>query len=401
MYRKITADFLFNGRQFIPSGTVLVTREDGTVSDLLPVADAGENIEEFDGIICPGLVNAHCHIELCHLKDRIPPHTGLCRFVEQVIRSRNDSIGQLPEAMQKACTQMAAEGIVAVGDICNTDISATLKNNSPLHWHNFIEISGMQPELASERLAAAIKIRNGFESTLEHGQAEAAGQSKKVSLTPHAPYSVSSVLFDEINRQTARQLVSLHNQESRDENDFYSNKGGGLPELYKRLGIDVQSFQPTGQSSLQSALSHFNQLQKVLLVHNCFIDRDDIHFMRRRVEEGLISDVSYCLCPNANEYIGGIRPPFNLLREEGVAICLGTDSLASNRQLSLVAEISTIQETCPDIPLEELLQWATSNGANALDLGGEIGYFKKSTRPGVVHIRLDDQGRITEGRRIL
>lgn len=401
MYRKITATLLFNGMQNMPEGTVLVAGTDGTVIDLIPVEDAGDPVERFEGILCPGLVNAHCHIELSHLKDRIPRQTGLCSFVEQVMGFRNIAGQELQDAMQTACSGMEAEGIVAVGDICNTDDSLALKKNSRLYWHNFIEISGMDPRKTAGRLEPMLRIQEKFIRILISEKAASYRAVSGVSLSPHAPYSVAPELFREINRLSAKQVVSMHNQESEDENLFFQNKSGNLPHLYERLGIPMESFSSTGCSSIRSVLPAFNSMQRLILVHNCFTSPEDLAFIKRCVEEKLIREVSFCLCPNANRYISGILPPVQRLQDAGAIICIGTDSLASNDRLSLVAELRTLQQAYPQIPLEEMLQWATHNGARALNIEGEKGQFKKGIQPGIVHLETDEAGLLSKGRRIL
>jgi cytosine/adenosine deaminase-related metal-dependent hydrolase len=401
LYRKISGTILFNGMQQLPKGTVLIARKDGTIADLVPESEAGDDLEQYAGIICPGLINAHCHIELSHLKGRIPRYSGLCAFVEQVMRTRNEASGSRAEAMEAACSRMEQEGIVAVGDICNSADSLSLKQNSRLYWHNFIEVSGMDPHSVTGRLATMQAIVEKFQYAFAGTAAEKHSGSPGISLTPHSPYSVAPELFQEINRRTGRQLLSLHNQESDEENKLYRDKSGELLQLYERLGIDMRSFRPTGKSSVQSVLPHFNSIQKMLLVHNCFTDREDLEFIRRHSGEGFIGEVSFCICPNANLYISNILPPIRQLREAGAQICIGTDSLAGNAGLSLVAEMRTIQQNHPEIPRTELLQWATYNGARALDIDGEKGQFKKGTRPGIVHIRLDEGGIVSEGTRIL
>ncbi len=400
MYRKINATFLFNGLQNMPEGTVLIMGAGGSIIDLIPVEDAGDGVEHYEGILCPGLINAHCHIELSHLKGRIPRNTGLCGFVEQVMRIRTTAGADMHDAMQTACSQMEEEGIVAVGDICNTDDSVALKKNSRLYWHNFIEVSGMSVLKVGPRLEAMQQVQKKFTDSLLPGNSASTSASSGISLTPHAPYSVAPELFREINRLTAKQVVSMHNQETDDENLLFKNKSGNLMNLYRRLGIDMESFSATGNSSIQSILPYLNNLQRLMLVHNCFTNREDLAFINQHVEDGFIGDVCFCLCPNANRYISGILPPVDLLREESATICLGTDSLASNEQLSLVNEMRTLQQAFPEIPLEEILQWATYNGALALELEGEKGQFKKGTRPGIVLLQTDERGLLSTGSRI-
>src|ERR1044071_6051359 len=118
-YRKFSADFLFTGFKMKP-GSVLITDIEGIVQDIVPVDEAGEDIETFKGILTPGLINCHCHLELSHLKDIIPPHTGLIEFLCSVVQKRGFEQEVIQEAIRKAEKEMYDNGIVAVGDICNT-----------------------------------------------------------------------------------------------------------------------------------------------------------------------------------------------------------------------------------------------------------------------------------------
>lgn len=118
-------------------------------------------------------------------------------------------------AMQKAEAKMYESGIVAVGDICNTADSITLKNKSKIRWHNFIEVSGFVDSTAKKRLAEMLELLRQF-------------AVKNSSVCPHAPYSVSKNLFALINIHTKGQVISIHNQETKAENEFYQFKSGNF-----------------------------------------------------------------------------------------------------------------------------------------------------------------------------
>jgi cytosine/adenosine deaminase-related metal-dependent hydrolase len=121
--------------------TVLITDGSGFIIDLVNIEEAGDGIEEFKGIISPGFVNAHCHLELSHLKGRIPENTGLVEFVQQVMNNRSKGNEHQLEAMEQVESKMYHSGIVAVGDICNSSDSIAVKKSSKILWHNFIYFS--------------------------------------------------------------------------------------------------------------------------------------------------------------------------------------------------------------------------------------------------------------------
>ena len=209
---------------------------------------------------------------------------------------------------------------------------------------------------------------------------------QKTTFSPHAPYSVSKKLFQLLNDETAGQLITIHNQECEAENNLYQQKNGGFLALYKNFGIDISPFESTGKSSFQSWLPWFTNRQSIISVHNTFTGEDDVAFSSSRFQN-INSQISYCLCINANKYIEQKNPPIDMLIKNNCNIILGTDSYASNQQLNILEEIKTIQqETNNAIPLQELLQWATINGAKALQLDDTVGSFEKGKKPGIVLI---------------
>ena len=379
MYRKFRGDNIFTGNKIIDNSFVLITSAEGVIEAIVKEDNAGDGIEQLDGLICPGFINAHCHVELSNLKDSIPTGTGLVQFVQQVMAKRFLGEDDKLTAMQQAVEEMEACGIVAVGDICNTLDALEVKKQSNMHWHNFIELSGFVDSAATQRLEAAKNIAAIY-----------AKAYKKTTLSPHAPYSVSNALFKQLNSETANQLISIHNQECAAENDLYLNKTGGFLDLYKNFGIDISSFKPSGKSSLQSWLPYFNKQQSIIAVHNTMTSLDDLNFLKKYVAEESDSSqlaIYFCLCINANKYIEQKVPPIDFLRANNCNIVLGTDSYASNWQLNILEEIKAIQQaTSFTIAMEEILQWATINGARALQMENELGSFEKGKKPGVVLI---------------
>jgi cytosine/adenosine deaminase-related metal-dependent hydrolase len=351
------------------------------------------------GIICPGLINTHCHLELSHMKGLLPEHTGLIPFLSAVQQQRFFSPEIIAEAAQQAAAQMIGNGIVAVGDICNTADSLAAKAASHLHWHNFIEVIGFTENKAAERLAFSQTILNHF---LSQPQPQSKPQSFS-SLSPHAPYSVSGRLFGLLNEATAGQLVTIHNQECAAEDELYRHKSGQFFDLYAALGIVSDFFTASGKSSLQSWLPYFNKGQQLILVHNTCTSEEDILFVKQMTtDDGQRATagnrdtahdqrptIFWCLCPNANLYIENKLPPVELLLKHDCRVVLGTDSLASNHQLSIVAEMQTLRKHFPQLGWELLLRWATLNGAEALGMAAELGSFDKGKRPGWTVIEPD------------
>ena len=382
LYRKIKGTDIFNGYSFTGPDHVLIVSTAGVIEGILPGAEACEDAEFFDGIVCPGFINAHCHIELSHLKNRIPQHTGLVDFVQQVMKQRVATEGEKQDAMRSAEEELNNSGTMAVGDICNTIDSILLKNNSKLYWHNFIEVSGFVNAGAQKRFDDANKILKTFNLQLS---------TFNNALSPHAPYSVSQKLFEMIAATTQNKTITIHNQESPGEDELYKKKTGPFLELYQNFGIDISGFTPTGINSMQSWLPYFKKAHNILSVHNTFTQAEDILFAKKKI---LNDRLYYCLCPNANLFIENKLPPIELLMKHNCNIVLGTDSYASNTQLNIFEEIKTIQNNFPKIPLQTILQWATLNGARALGIENKYGSFEKGKMPGVVLIKSNEVKKI-------
>lgn len=379
-YRKFRADHLFTGHEWLHNDSVLITTPEGEVCDILPVAEAGEDIEFFSGILTPGFVNCHCHLELSHMRGIILPKTGMIDFLVRVIQQRTIDTGLIKQSIADAENSMLQQGIVAVGDICNTTDTIEQKKAGRLHYHNFIEAIGFIESTAEQRFEAALAVYDQF-ARLYRVPAESN------SIVPHAPYSVSSRLFQLITHFPGNHLLTIHNQESAAEREFLEKGTGDFHRLFKALNIDTSFYKPQGQQGLPIYLSHFLPTQSVILVHNVITGKEDLEFIAnyQLLPQGG-SNLFFCLCPNANEYIGNPLPDIDLLRQYQATITIGTDSLASNRQLSVLAELQTIHRHFPHIELKELLTWATLNGARALQLDNVLGSFEAGKQPGVLVI---------------
>lgn len=368
-YKKFNATQLFTGTQLLDANAVLITDDKGVVENIISKEDAGDDIQHFSGTVCPGFINAHCHLELSHLKGVIPEKTGLADFVLQVIAKRQTDADQILEAVEKAENEMLAAGIVAVGDICNHTHSLTQKKAKRLHYHNFIEISGWNPDIAVTRMKKSLDYFHLFQALFP----------SRTGIVPHAPYSVSNLLWEMMQPYFDQQIITIHNQESKAENELFLSNSGDFKKLYQLMQVNNPSFQPTGKNSLPSYFHKLRKGKHVILVHNNFTTQSDIDFI-----QSTGTNVFWCLCPNANLYIENTLPPVDLLLQNKLNICIGTDSLASNHQLSVLEEIKTLQLHFPHVPLALLLQAATLNGAKALGMDDVLGSFEKGKKPGVI-----------------
>jgi cytosine/adenosine deaminase-related metal-dependent hydrolase len=351
---------------------VIVTDQEGTIIELLPVSEAGDDIEKFAGILSPGFINCHCHLELSHMKGLIPEGKGLVDFVFRVVTERHHEESEILQSIANAEAEMIQNGIVAVGDICNNQLTLPQKQKQNLRYYNFIEASGWLPAVAESRLERAREL---YQQYLK------ADSKNKTSIVPHAPYSVSNDLWNKLMPFFKHSVVSIHNQETKFEDEFFLNGTGDFNRMYELMKINNEHHLPSNKTSLQSYFEKLTDARSIILVHNTFTKEEDIRFVKKTETN---ASTYFCLCVNANLYIENALPPVELLRKNDCKIVLGTDSLASNWSLNILDEINVIRKNFPSIPLPEILHWATINGAKALQLDEEFGSFEAGKRPGIV-----------------
>ena len=370
----VCADPIKNGIVTVDDGGRIISVSDSQSENLKET-----DIEQLSGVIVPGFINTHCHTELSHLRNKIKSGEGLISFIKGVQSSRNVEKQAIISAAEAADEEMYQNGIVAVADTSNSDITIALKAKSTIHYHTFVEIFGFLPDSADELFEKSLALLERF-------------KPQSVSITPHAPYSVSKELFKLIKRHSdaGANLISIHNQECEDENKFYRYKLGGFVDLYKHLNIDISYFRPQARNSLQSVIPLLTNRQKILMVHNTCTNLKDIYFIKRFDRK-----INWCFCPNANLYIEKRLPKVELFVNQGLNITLGTDSLASNTKLCILSEMRTLQQNIPSLSFDTLLQWGTLNGARFMDIDGEKGTIEPGKTPGLNLISGLDGTKIT------
>ena len=361
---------------------VLITDEGGRIEAIIPAEESGDDVINLQGILCPGFINCHCHLELSHLKGLIPEKTGLVDFVFSVVSKRHLAEDEAQEAIAKGEADMLRNGIVAVGDICNTALTSAQKEKGNLAYYNFVEVTGFLPELAQTRLNNGLTIYNVF------NRLPTTNHQLSTSLVPHAPYSVSEKLWLLLQPHFQNKTVSIHNQETGFEDELFIQGSGDFTRMYKLMKMDENFFSPSGRSSLQTYFPKLKGAQNVILVHNTFTKEEDVTYAKQEAASNH-QNLFFCLCINANLYIENAVPPVDMLLKNDCDIVLGTDSLASNWSLNLLDEIKTLRTHFPFLQTEQLLRFATSNGAKALLMNKKLGSFEKGKQPGVLLLNED------------
>jgi cytosine/adenosine deaminase-related metal-dependent hydrolase len=298
---------------------------------------------------------------------KIPEGTGLVSFISAVISQRSAAEDQVLAAMKTYDQLMFANGIVAVGDISNNNLSKSVKQDSRIYYHTFIELLGFDPLRAGAVFQKALDLKAEFAPL-------------SASFAPHAPYSVSDELFSILKKYSEDHdnLFTMHNQESEPENELFLSKSGAFIDFYKMLNLDLSFFNARSKTSLQSLLPSLPDNQKILLVHNTFTSSEDIIAAKHSKKY-----INWCLCPNANLYIEQRLPDVALFLNSEFNITVGTDSLASNDKLCILSELKIIKEHFSELPSSQIIRWATLNGAQFLGIDSKFGSIEKGKTPGL------------------
>lgn len=374
MIYKFTAEKIYAGNGTTLTDKVIITDHSGLILDIQHSADHDPaSVQHFLGIVIPGMINTHCHLELSHMKGKAESGTGLLPFLKKVVGFRDVPQEIIDEAINNADAEMCNNGIVAVGDISNKADTVKVKSQSKISYYTFVEMFDfLQPSMTP---ATIEQYKSVFEA---HGDNE----KLKKSYVPHAPYTVSPELFRFIhNSNKPGSTISIHNQETAAENELFLSGSGQFRGFYESFGFSLEHFAATGQTSIHYALKHLNAELKTLFVHNTQTRLEDII-----AAHGWSKNVYWATCANANLYIENRLPDYAAFIESDARMTIGTDSLTSNWQLSVWEEIKTIKKYCSWISLSTLIQWACLNGARALSFDDRMGSIEKGKTPGLVWV---------------
>ena len=368
MPRTIAAQYVFtNAGEPIKNGAVTYDEATGKILSIKPLTTETANTEFYNGVLVPGFVNAHCHLELSHLRGLIPPCKQLTEFLYKIVRLKTEQVFS-DEICLAADQAMYEAGINAVGDISNTSDTAFTKSRSKIRYRNFIELLGTTEEridfnnLTFRSVAKSLKYNNNC----------------TVHAVPHSPYFVSDAQFIDINALNAadRSVLSVHNQETAAENDLYISHSGSFVELFPDIVANIKT---TGKKSLPSYGHHLTEYENVLLVHNTYSQRDDFEYALQTFKNPY-----FALCPKSNLYLEGRLPDVLTMMSMHLNVCLGTDSLSSNDTLSILEEMKVIVQNFRQISFNDILRMATINGAKALKFDDEYGTLQVGKAPGLL-----------------
>ena len=381
--KRITAEYIYTlDAEPIRNGFVEY-EDDGTVT---AVGQCAADEEVMPGAIVPGFVNAHCHVELSHLHKKFRKGTGMAGFIDQINELRDWAGREVKQQLvQEWMDKMWNDGVSAMADICNDDSSFDVKKSHKMYTRTFLEVFGSEPKMCE----GVMKDVTALKAVADEAGIDAAP-------TPHSCYTMSPQL---LSASAAAGLesgyLSYHSQESQEEEDLLISGSGAMYENRKRSGMSTPPV--TGESSLKYFLDRLAAVkpapydEHILLVHNVCLQQSDIDAVKQTM-----NNAYFAICPLSNIFIHNALPPIDLMRENGLAIALGTDSLSSNDDLDMMKELVCLHENFPEVPMNELFTWASRNGALFLGKGDLLGSIAVGKRPGIVHVSgVDKDGCLT------
>jgi cytosine/adenosine deaminase-related metal-dependent hydrolase len=339
-------------------------------------ADGAGDIHLGDVAILPGLVNAHTHLELSHLRDEVPPAPAFVSWIRNVMAARRQRpdprSAEILDAVDRALDESEACGTAIVGDISNTLVTFDPLARSRLAAVVFFEL--IRFKVADPRAFVADAA----------AQIERLVPTERVraSLAAHAPYSVAPLVFRavrEIADRDAFMPCSVHLSESTEEVEFIQSGGGPWRALLEEIGVWDPSWVPPGGSPVQFLDEAGFLGPNVIAVHGVQMTAEDLERLRVR-------GTTLVTCPRSNGHTGAGAPPIDEFYESGVQVAIGTDSLASSPDLNVFAELATIRALAPTVPARLLLDSATRQGARALGFDADYGTIEPGKRARLIAV---------------
>ncbi len=308
-----------------------------------------------DGMLMPGLVNAHTHVELSGMRGQITPQGDFMDWLLRLVEIRpNQDPDEASKATSEAAKEMAALGIALVGDITNTGLARQALYNAGLHAVSLFEALGAAncPPPAPEALWRG-------------GVLEAQG------VAAHSPYSVPGWRIAELKKLADGNIFCMHMAESTAEMEYIAGSGPQglrLDDFLKVRGVQREKLGISAERPLQHLINLGGLDHNTLLIHCVQLNQNEI-------AQVAAAKASVCACPRSNLGLTGSLADVQAMHDAGINLCLGTDSLSSCPDLNLWRELAEISRRFPGLPPEAVLTMATSGGAEALGLGHLFGFI--------------------------
>jgi len=335
----------------IENGAVIVSgeriRSVGKFPDLRKEYAHEEIVDLGEQALLPGLINAHCHLDYTCLRGKI----SLPKSFTDWIRAINAEKAKLSAQDYIASIDQGFAEAKRFGTTTIANLTAfpelVLQIQSPIRTWWFAELIDIRD---SSRAKEIVDLA-----------VEQLKTQKRWGLAPHTPFTASADLYR--RSAQAAPLLTTHLAESREEMSMFCDAKGELYEFLREIGRDMEDCRGTTPMErftemFRGVPPSFDMTKDWILTHLNEIGAQDLDLLRQSKP-----DVSIVHCPRSHAYFDHSPFQFQKLRELGLNVCLGTDSLASNQDLSLFAEMRSFQKEFPDVSPEEILAMVTVNSA--------------------------------------
>jgi len=332
---------------------------------------AAETVDHGDAVILPGLVNAHTHLELSWMRNRVPPGDSMPAWAARLLALRRTISSEPAEPIHDAVREMRAGGTSLVGDVTNTLAAYDVLADSALAGAVFRELLGFNMRDPAQAIATT------------QAQLDALPPIERLrpSIVPHAPYSVSPELFRAIARAAGDKPVSVHLAESPDELRFLQDGTGAWRELLGQLGVWNDAWRPPACGPVEYLEQLGLVTSHLLAVHCAHVEDDDLARLAR-------AGSTIVACPRSNKWTGAGTPPIERFFASGARVAIGTDSLASVEDLNMFAEMAEVRRLAPAVPASRIIAAATVEGAAALGFAEGFGTIEPGKRADLIAVRV-------------
>lgn len=330
-----------------PRENVSITEQHGLVVDVRSIR-AGES-SILPAVLIPPLVNAHTHLEFSALSEPLTPANPFQDWIRSVIQWRQQSSVEANDSIAAGLNESENVGVRLIGEIA-TQNEFPIKFSTRTEVIAFREAIGLRPD----RINQQIQMVREFLSA-----PNAVGVQRAVS--PHAPYTVHPDLLHELVALAVQQNapVAMHLAETNDEVELLGTGQGRFADFLKSLGMYDASTFPGGRSVLQ-ILKELAVAPKALAVHGNYFTDHDIAFLSKH------PGITTVYCPRTHAFFGHPAHPWRKLLSAGCRVVLGTDSRASNPDLSVWKELQHVARIATDISAERLISMVTTHSADAM-----------------------------------
>jgi len=343
----IEGEVIENGELLIERGLIKEVRQTQSPSTVAC-------LDLSDHLILPGFVNAHCHLSLSALRDKVSKCERFTDWVRALLRENLQTPwSDRVSALHSGADEMLKSGVTTLADTLSQVELLTEYAGFPFRQVVFLEVLGFKGHKVKESLEQVVSVFAGQNPK---------GRMSQLGLAPHSPYSVSPALFRELKRLASRTncLSSCHLAEFPEEAHFLQKGGGELQEFLEERGVYDEGWVPPGKSPVRY-LDDIGVLDSMIAVHLNHID-DDLELLEARNARAVF-------CPGSTRWFDRTRfMPVRKLLDRGIPVGIGTDSLASNESLNFLRELRIADEMLRDVSRFEILKMATLGGATVLDL---------------------------------